>query len=180
MNSCRAPSILVARDRGPVRLAIPSPEAHGADLGPTVSPARAPELGTPGPHRALPAPPVCDFLLPGAPPAPPPWYTDQRFTLTLLSLLLILPLSAPREIGFQKYTRYGPLTLPGGRWVPPWLVFMGVVSVCSKRGALIAPFGEKGKLFMYGFGLGVRDLDVGSQVPDWESNPGHSSEHSKS
>ncbi|XP_020949394.1 putative sodium-coupled neutral amino acid transporter 8 isoform X1 [Sus scrofa] len=47
---------------------------------------------------------LCDFLLPGAPPAPPPWYTDQRFTLTLLSLLLILPLSAPREIGFQKYT----------------------------------------------------------------------------
>lgn len=117
VNSCRAPSILVARDRGPIRLAIPSPEAHGADLGPTVSPARAPELGTPGPHRALPAPPVCDFLLPGAPPAPPPWYTDQRFTLTLLSLLLILPLSAPREIGFQKYTRYGPLTLPGGRWL---------------------------------------------------------------
>uniref|UniRef100_A0A8C3VSF8 Solute carrier family 38 member 8 n=1 Tax=Catagonus wagneri TaxID=51154 RepID=A0A8C3VSF8_9CETA len=44
---------------------------------------------------------LCDFLLPGAPPA---WYTDQRFTLTLLSLLLVLPLSAPREIGFQKYT----------------------------------------------------------------------------
>ncbi|XP_046536330.1 putative sodium-coupled neutral amino acid transporter 8 isoform X2 [Equus quagga] len=47
---------------------------------------------------------LCDFLLPGAPPAPQPWYVDQRFTLTLLSVLVILPLSAPREIGFQKYT----------------------------------------------------------------------------
>nr|XP_010978843.1 putative sodium-coupled neutral amino acid transporter 8 [Camelus dromedarius] len=47
---------------------------------------------------------LCDFLLPGAPPAPQPWYTDQRFTLTLLSGLVILPLSVPREIGFQKYT----------------------------------------------------------------------------
>ncbi|KAJ8785881.1 hypothetical protein J1605_006841 [Eschrichtius robustus] len=47
---------------------------------------------------------VCDFLLPGAPPAPQPWYADQHFTLTLLSMLVILPLSAPREIGFQKYT----------------------------------------------------------------------------
>lgn len=60
-----------------------------------------------------PFPPVCDFLLPGAPPAPQPWYVDQRFTLTLLSVLVILPLSAPREIGFQKYTRYGPHVLPG-------------------------------------------------------------------
>ncbi|CAK7317394.1 Putative sodium-coupled neutral amino acid transporter 8 [Vulpes lagopus] len=47
---------------------------------------------------------LSDFLLPSAPPAPPPWYADQRFTLTLLSALVILPLSAPREIGFQKYT----------------------------------------------------------------------------
>ncbi|XP_007452586.1 PREDICTED: putative sodium-coupled neutral amino acid transporter 8 [Lipotes vexillifer] len=47
---------------------------------------------------------LCDLLLPGAPPAPQPWYTDQRFTLTLISVLAILPLSAPREIGFQKYT----------------------------------------------------------------------------
>ncbi|XP_057349022.1 putative sodium-coupled neutral amino acid transporter 8 isoform X4 [Manis pentadactyla] len=47
---------------------------------------------------------LCDFLLPGAPPAPQPWYVDQRFTLTLLSALVILPLSIPREIGFQKYT----------------------------------------------------------------------------
>ncbi|XP_066205563.1 solute carrier family 38 member 8 [Saccopteryx leptura] len=47
---------------------------------------------------------LCDFLLPGAPPALQPWYTDQRFTLTLLSVLVILPLSSPREIGVQKYT----------------------------------------------------------------------------
>lgn len=50
---------------------------------------------------------MCDFLLPGGPLAPQPWYIDQRFTLTLLSALVILPLSIPREIGFQKYTRYG-------------------------------------------------------------------------
>ncbi|KAM7059137.1 solute carrier family 38 member 8 isoform 2-T3 [Molossus nigricans] len=47
---------------------------------------------------------LCDSLLPGTPPAPPPWYADQRFTLTLLSMLVILPLSAPKEIGFQKFT----------------------------------------------------------------------------
>ncbi|KAI4534089.1 hypothetical protein MG293_014949 [Ovis ammon polii] len=47
---------------------------------------------------------VWDFILPGSPPAPQPWYTDQRFTLTLLCALVILPLSTPREIGFQKYT----------------------------------------------------------------------------
>ncbi|XP_016021440.2 putative sodium-coupled neutral amino acid transporter 8 [Rousettus aegyptiacus] len=47
---------------------------------------------------------LCDFLLSSAPPALQPWYTDQRFTLTLLSVLVILPLSAPKEIGFQKYT----------------------------------------------------------------------------
>ncbi|XP_035868172.1 putative sodium-coupled neutral amino acid transporter 8 isoform X2 [Phyllostomus discolor] len=49
---------------------------------------------------------LCDFLLPGAPLALPPWYVDQRFTLTLLSVLVILPLSAPREIGFQKFTSF--------------------------------------------------------------------------
>ncbi|XP_036896200.1 putative sodium-coupled neutral amino acid transporter 8 isoform X2 [Sturnira hondurensis] len=49
---------------------------------------------------------LCDFLLPGAPPALPPWYVDQRFTLTLLSMLVILPLSAPKEIGFQKFTSF--------------------------------------------------------------------------
>ncbi|XP_003917294.2 putative sodium-coupled neutral amino acid transporter 8 isoform X1 [Papio anubis] len=47
---------------------------------------------------------LCDSLLSGTPPAPQPWYTDQRFTLPLLSALVILPLSAPREIAFQKYT----------------------------------------------------------------------------
>ncbi|XP_075392859.1 solute carrier family 38 member 8 [Tenrec ecaudatus] len=45
-----------------------------------------------------------EFLLPTVPPAPRPWYADQRFLLTLLSCLVILPLSVPREIGFQKYT----------------------------------------------------------------------------
>ncbi|KAG7468625.1 hypothetical protein MATL_G00145070 [Megalops atlanticus] len=31
------------------------------------------------------------------------WYTDRRFTIVLTSVLIILPLSIPKEIGFQKY-----------------------------------------------------------------------------
>uniref|UniRef100_A0A8C1GBU8 Sodium-coupled neutral amino acid transporter 7 n=1 Tax=Cyprinus carpio TaxID=7962 RepID=A0A8C1GBU8_CYPCA len=31
------------------------------------------------------------------------WYTDRKFTITLTSVLIILPLSIPKEIGFQKY-----------------------------------------------------------------------------
>ncbi|XP_040185031.1 putative sodium-coupled neutral amino acid transporter 8 [Rana temporaria] len=34
----------------------------------------------------------------------PPWYLDPRLTMSLLCLLIILPLSIPREISFQKYT----------------------------------------------------------------------------
>ncbi|XP_039209723.1 putative sodium-coupled neutral amino acid transporter 8 isoform X2 [Crotalus tigris] len=33
-----------------------------------------------------------------------PWFIDQRFTLSTLCLLVIFPLSIPRQIGFQKYT----------------------------------------------------------------------------
>ncbi|XP_023101010.2 putative sodium-coupled neutral amino acid transporter 8 [Felis catus] len=47
---------------------------------------------------------LCGFLLPSTPPAPQPWCVDQRLTLPPLSALVILPLSVPREIGFQKYT----------------------------------------------------------------------------
>ncbi|XP_054627510.1 putative sodium-coupled neutral amino acid transporter 8 [Dunckerocampus dactyliophorus] len=32
------------------------------------------------------------------------WYTDQRFALFVLCLVIILPLSIPKEIGIQKYT----------------------------------------------------------------------------
>ncbi|KAJ7312035.1 hypothetical protein JRQ81_006366, partial [Phrynocephalus forsythii] len=32
------------------------------------------------------------------------WFMDHRFTLSVLCLLVIFPLSIPREIGFQKYT----------------------------------------------------------------------------
>ncbi|XP_036042709.1 putative sodium-coupled neutral amino acid transporter 8 [Onychomys torridus] len=44
---------------------------------------------------------LCDSLLPDA---PQPWYAAQYFTLPLVSMLLIFPLSALREIAFQKYT----------------------------------------------------------------------------
>uniref|UniRef100_H3C3E5 Solute carrier family 38 member 8 n=1 Tax=Tetraodon nigroviridis TaxID=99883 RepID=H3C3E5_TETNG len=32
------------------------------------------------------------------------WYTDHRFALFIMCLLIILPLSIPKEIGIQKYT----------------------------------------------------------------------------
>ncbi|XP_069757050.1 sodium-coupled neutral amino acid transporter 7 isoform X2 [Narcine bancroftii] len=31
------------------------------------------------------------------------WYSDRKFTISVLSVLVILPLSIPKEIGFQKY-----------------------------------------------------------------------------
>ncbi|XP_036608668.1 putative sodium-coupled neutral amino acid transporter 7 [Trichosurus vulpecula] len=31
------------------------------------------------------------------------WYTDRKFTISLTAFFFILPLSIPREIGFQKY-----------------------------------------------------------------------------
>ncbi|OPJ78143.1 putative sodium-coupled neutral amino acid transporter 8 isoform C [Patagioenas fasciata monilis] len=51
---------------------------------------------------------LCDSLYPngtlsGA-PLTLPWYADQRFTLSALCVLVIFPLSVPREIGFQKYS----------------------------------------------------------------------------
>ncbi|XP_030622534.1 putative sodium-coupled neutral amino acid transporter 8 [Chanos chanos] len=32
------------------------------------------------------------------------WYTDHRFALSVICLIIILPLSIPKEIGIQKYT----------------------------------------------------------------------------
>lgn len=81
-----------------------------------------------GPSDPLLPPTVCDSLYPngtlsGAPQLPP-WYVDQRFTLSALCVLVIFPLSVPREIGFQKYSRYhlgypcgGPPL--GTLWEPP-------------------------------------------------------------
>ncbi|KAF5879919.1 putative sodium-coupled neutral amino acid transporter 7, partial [Clarias magur] len=31
------------------------------------------------------------------------WYTDRKFTISVMSVLIILPLSIPKEISFQKY-----------------------------------------------------------------------------
>ncbi|KAL4613654.1 putative sodium-coupled neutral amino acid transporter 7 [Arapaima gigas] len=36
-------------------------------------------------------------------PVSRPWYADRKFTIFLTSVLIILPLSIPKEIGFQKY-----------------------------------------------------------------------------
>lgn len=35
-----------------------------------------------------------------------PWYTDRKFTISLTAFLFILPLSIPKEIGFQKYASF--------------------------------------------------------------------------
>lgn len=34
-----------------------------------------------------------------------PWYIDRKFTIVVTGVLIILPLSIPKEIGFQKYAR---------------------------------------------------------------------------
>ncbi|XP_035192943.1 putative sodium-coupled neutral amino acid transporter 8 [Oxyura jamaicensis] len=48
---------------------------------------------------------LCDSLYPaGTLSGGPPWYADQRFTLPALCVVVIFPLSVPREIGFQKYS----------------------------------------------------------------------------
>uniref|UniRef100_A0A8C6JY25 Uncharacterized protein n=1 Tax=Melopsittacus undulatus TaxID=13146 RepID=A0A8C6JY25_MELUD len=53
---------------------------------------------------------LCDSLYPNGTLSgvllSPPWYADQRFTLSALCVFVIFPLSVPKEIGFQKYSRY--------------------------------------------------------------------------
>lgn len=38
------------------------------------------------------------------------WYADRKFTIVVTGVLVILPLSIPKEISFQKYARYGGAT----------------------------------------------------------------------
>ncbi|XP_033929191.1 solute carrier family 38 member 8 [Melopsittacus undulatus] len=51
---------------------------------------------------------LCDSLYPNGTLSgvllSPPWYADQRFTLSALCVFVIFPLSVPKEIGFQKYS----------------------------------------------------------------------------
>nr|XP_013796641.1 PREDICTED: putative sodium-coupled neutral amino acid transporter 8 [Apteryx mantelli mantelli] len=52
---------------------------------------------------------LCDSIYPngtlsGEGPSLQHWYADQRFTLSALCVLVIFPLSVPKEIGFQKYS----------------------------------------------------------------------------
>ncbi|NWJ03001.1 S38A6 protein, partial [Crypturellus undulatus] len=52
---------------------------------------------------------LCDSFYPNGTlnaegPSSQPWYVDQRFTLSALCVLVIFPLSVPKEIGFQKYS----------------------------------------------------------------------------
>jgi len=39
------------------------------------------------------------------------WYTDRKFTISVTAVLIVLPLSIPKEIGFQKYARYNTVLL---------------------------------------------------------------------
>uniref|UniRef100_A0A3B3ZEC3 Amino acid transporter transmembrane domain-containing protein n=1 Tax=Periophthalmus magnuspinnatus TaxID=409849 RepID=A0A3B3ZEC3_9GOBI len=62
------------------------------------------------------------------------WYTDQRFALFIMCLVIILPLSIPKEIGIQKYTRYKPYLWtsdiqlrPMGSWAS---MFSVVPTIC--------------------------------------------------
>lgn len=47
------------------------------------------------------------------------WYTDRKFTISITAFLLILPLSIPKEIGFQKYARWVGRAVWG--WEPGWV-----------------------------------------------------------
>ncbi|XP_053126401.1 putative sodium-coupled neutral amino acid transporter 8 isoform X2 [Hemicordylus capensis] len=51
---------------------------------------------------------LCDSFYPNETlsggPSRQHWFTDHRFTLSALCVLVIFPLSIPRAIGFQKYT----------------------------------------------------------------------------
>lgn len=58
------------------------------------------------------------------------WYTDRKFTISITAFLLILPLSIPKEIGFQKYARWvgepcGAGGVLWGEWVTVPAVFLG-------------------------------------------------------
>nr|XP_056718586.1 sodium-coupled neutral amino acid transporter 7 [Euleptes europaea] len=49
------------------------------------------------------------------------WYTDRKFTISLTAFLFILPLSVPKEIGFQKYASC--LSVVGTWYVTAVIVF---------------------------------------------------------
>ncbi|NXP36307.1 S38A2 protein, partial [Leiothrix lutea] len=93
---------------------------------------------------------LCDSLYPNGTlsgvPQLPPWYVDQRFTLSALCVLVIFPLSVPREIGFQKYSR-------------PW-------GCCPLKGRLQ----EKGPVAVTrgGCGAGHKCLGMGQGTHRWE------------
>lgn len=44
-------------------------------------------------------------MVTGAKMVPYHWYTDQSFALFIVCFIIILPLSIPKEISVQKYTR---------------------------------------------------------------------------
>lgn len=64
-----------------------------------------------------------------------PWYTDRKFTISLTAFLFILPLSIPREIGFQKYARFGGPTPAQARWNHRQLETQALLEKPSPSGA---------------------------------------------
>uniref|UniRef100_A0A7N6FEA4 Amino acid transporter transmembrane domain-containing protein n=1 Tax=Anabas testudineus TaxID=64144 RepID=A0A7N6FEA4_ANATE len=59
------------------------------------------------------------------------WYTDQRFALFILCLVIILPLSIPKEISIQKYTRYSTISCALNNIIGSWASMFSVVpTIC--------------------------------------------------
>ncbi len=78
--------------------------------------------------------PVCVSiyeLITGLPESEMPyyWYTDQRFALFLLSLFFIFPLSVPKEISIQKYTRWGSVFGQLFAYFLDYLLFRSIIIV---------------------------------------------------
>nr|XP_032834833.1 putative sodium-coupled neutral amino acid transporter 7 [Petromyzon marinus] len=66
--------------------------------------------------------------------APVPWFCDRRFTISVVSVVLILPLCFPREIGFQKYASlFGVL----GTWYVTGVIIVKFFLGGYKHGEII-------------------------------------------
>ncbi|NWY01726.1 S38A1 protein, partial [Nothoprocta ornata] len=94
---------------------------------------------------------VCDSFYPNGTlgaqgPAPPHWYVDQRFTLSALCVLVILPLSVPKEIGFQKYSS-----------------ILGTLAACYLTVVIVV------KYHLQAESPGLRQPPQASRTPSWAS-----------
>ncbi|NXD13612.1 AVT2 protein, partial [Nothocercus nigrocapillus] len=101
------------------------------------------------PHSFLRA--VCDSFYPNGTlsaegPSPQHWYVDQRFTLSALCVLVIFPLSVPKEIGFQKYSS-----------------ILGTLAACYLTVVIVM------KYYLQAERPGLRQPPRASRAPSWAS-----------